>query len=127
MKYYLQTYTPRVKKFQSTDDPMNHRVITGSTTQSTLKYEDGVSSLLSEEMRWKSMDGHSTNDLFVRGHTQDKNPGKSSGGRPKYTSRSKSLGKYLRKCRSVVKNGIIRKIASLSRFINQRDLIVPLP
>jgi hypothetical protein len=29
MKYYLQTYTPRVKNFQSTDDPMNYRVITG--------------------------------------------------------------------------------------------------
>jgi hypothetical protein len=28
MKYYLQTYTPRVKNFQSTDDPMNYRVIT---------------------------------------------------------------------------------------------------
>ena len=39
----------------------------GSTTQSTLKYEDVVASLLSEWMRWKSMDGHSTNTLFVRG------------------------------------------------------------
>jgi hypothetical protein len=32
-------------------------VAIGSTTQSTLKYEDVVASLLSEEMRWKSMDG----------------------------------------------------------------------
>jgi hypothetical protein len=55
-------------------------VAIGSTTQSTLKYEDVVPSLLSEEMRWKSMDGHSTNDLFVRGSTQDKNPGKPWGG-----------------------------------------------
>jgi hypothetical protein len=52
----------------------------GSTTQSTLKYEDVISSLLSEEMRWKSMDSHSTDALFVRGHTQDRNPGKPSGG-----------------------------------------------
>jgi hypothetical protein len=44
-----------------------------STTQSTLKYEDVVSYLLPEEMRWKSMDGHNTDALFVRGHTQDKN------------------------------------------------------
>jgi hypothetical protein len=35
-------------------------VAIGSTIQSTLKYENVVSSLLSEEMRWKSMDGHST-------------------------------------------------------------------
>jgi hypothetical protein len=55
-------------------------VAIGSTTQSTLKYEDVVSSLLSEEMRWKSMDGHSTDALFVRGRTQDKNLGKPSGG-----------------------------------------------
>ena len=26
------------------------------------------------------MDGQSTDDLFVRGHTQDRNPGKPSGG-----------------------------------------------
>jgi hypothetical protein len=55
-------------------------VAIGSTTQSTLKYEDVVSSLLSEEMRWKSMDSQSTDALFVRGRTQDMNPGKPSGG-----------------------------------------------
>jgi hypothetical protein len=56
-------------------------VAISSTTQSTLKYEDVVASLLSEEMRQKSMDGHSTNALFVRGLTQDNNPGKSLGGK----------------------------------------------
>ena len=73
-------------------------VAIGSTTQSTLKYEDVVSSLLSEEMRWENMDSHSTDDLFVRGHTQDMDLGKPSGGRSKSTSRSRSPGKYLRKC-----------------------------
>jgi hypothetical protein len=73
-------------------------VAIGSTTQSTLKYEDVVASLLYEEMRQKIMDGHNTYALFVRGHTQDRNPGKSSRGRSKSTGRSKSLGKYLRKC-----------------------------
>jgi hypothetical protein len=72
-------------------------VAIGSTTQSTLKYEDVVSSLLSEEMRQKSMDSHNTNALFVRYRTQDRNPGKPSGGRSKSTGRSKSPGKYLRK------------------------------
>jgi hypothetical protein len=73
-------------------------VAIGSTTQYTLKYEDVVSSLLSEEMRWKSMDGHSTDALFVRSCTQYRNPGKTSGGRSKSVGRSKSPGKYLRKC-----------------------------
>ena len=72
-------------------------VAIGSTTQSTLKYKDVVSSLLSEERRQKNMDTHRTNALFVRGHTQDRNPGKPSGGRSKSIGRSKSRGKYLRK------------------------------
>jgi hypothetical protein len=66
-----------------------------------LKYEDVVASLLSEEMRQKSMDGHNTKALFVRGHTQDRNPSKSSGGGgggSKSIGRSKSPGKSLRKC-----------------------------
>jgi hypothetical protein len=43
------------------------------------------------------MDGHSTDALFVRGCTQDMNPGKPSGWRSKSICRSKSPGKYLRK------------------------------
>jgi hypothetical protein len=72
-------------------------VAIGSTTQSTLKYEDVVASLLSEEMRQKIMDGHSTNALFVRGRTQDRNPSKPLGWRSKSMGRSKSPGKSLRK------------------------------
>jgi hypothetical protein len=84
-------------------------VAISSTTQSTLKYEDVVSSLLSEEMRWKSMDSHNTDALFVRGRTQDRNGGKPSGGRPKSTDRSKSPGKSLRKCWKCGKTGHYKK------------------
>jgi hypothetical protein len=73
-------------------------VAIGSTTQSTLKYEDVVASFLSEEMRRKSMDVHNTDALFVRGRTQYRNPGKPLGWRSKSTGRSKSPGKSLRKC-----------------------------
>jgi hypothetical protein len=44
------------------------------------------------------MDGHNTDALFVRGRTQDRNPGKPSVWRSKPTGRSKSLGISLRKC-----------------------------
>jgi hypothetical protein len=81
----------------------------GSTTQSTLKYEDVVSSLLFEEMRRKIMDGHSTDALLVRGHTQDRNPSKPSRWGSKYTGRSKSPGKYLRKCWKCGKIGHYKK------------------
>jgi hypothetical protein len=84
-------------------------VAIGSTTQSTLKYEDVLASLLSEEMRRKSMDGHNTYALFVRGHAQDRNPSKPSGWRSKYTGRSKSLGKSLRKCWKCGKTGHYKK------------------
>jgi hypothetical protein len=81
----------------------------GSTTQSTLKYEDIVSSLLSEGMRQKIMDSQSTNALFVRGRTQDINHIKSLGGISKSTNRSKSPGKYLRKCWKCGKTGHYKK------------------
>jgi hypothetical protein len=81
----------------------------GSTTQSTLKYEDVVASLLFEEMRRKIMDGHNTNALFTRGRTQDRNPGKPSGWRSKSTSGCKSPGKYLRKCWKCGKTGHYKK------------------
>jgi hypothetical protein len=84
-------------------------VAIGSTTQSILKYEDVVASLLFEEMRQKNMDGHSTNALFVRGCTQDRNPGKSLGGTYKSTSRSKSPGKSLRKYQKCGKTGHYNK------------------
>jgi hypothetical protein len=87
----------------------NMVVAIGSTTQSTLKYEDVVASLLSEEMRQKIMDGHNTNALFVRGCTQDRNPSKPLGWRSKYIGRSKSPGKALRKCWKCGKTGHYKK------------------
>jgi hypothetical protein len=84
-------------------------VAIGSTTQSTLKYEDVVASFLFEEMRQKTMDGHNTYALFIRGRTQDRNPSKPSGWRSKSTGRSKSLGKYLRKCWKCGKTGNYKK------------------
>jgi hypothetical protein len=87
----------------------NMVVAIGSTTQYTLKYEDVVSSLLYEEMRWKIMDSHNIDALFVRGRTQDRNLGKPSGGRYKSTGRSKSPGKSLRKCWKCGKTGHYKK------------------
>jgi hypothetical protein len=67
------------------------------------------------------MDVHRIDASSVRGHTKDKNPSKSSGGRSKPTGRSKSPVKYLRKC---WKCG---KIGNYNKYCNSMDLIVPLP
>jgi hypothetical protein len=84
-------------------------VAIGSTTQSTLKYKDVVASLLSKGMRQKSIDGHITYALFIRGRTQDRNPSKRSRWRSKSTGRSKSPGKSLRKCWKCGKTGHYKK------------------
>jgi uncharacterized C2H2 Zn-finger protein len=55
------------------------------------------------------MDGHSTDALSIRDHTQDRNPSKSLGGRPKSTVISKSPGTYLRKCWKCGKIGNYKK------------------
>ena len=61
----------------------------GSNTTS-LKFDEVVSSLFSEEMRRKNMEGQSTNALFARGRSQERNISKSSSGRSKSKGRSKS-------------------------------------
>ena len=48
-------------------------VAIGSSTKSTLNFEDIVASLLSEEMRRKSMENHSIDPSSVRtSHTKQK-------------------------------------------------------
>ena len=71
-------------------------VAIGSSTKSTLKFEDIVTSLLLEEMRIKSKGNHSIVALSVRsGRTKER--GKSTRGRYKSKGRSKSLGDSLKR------------------------------
>ena len=71
-------------------------VAIGSSKKSTLKFEDIVPSLLSEEMRIKSMENHSTDALaLISGRTKER--GKSTGGITKSRGISKSLGDCLKK------------------------------
>jgi hypothetical protein len=101
----------------SLPDSWDNLVITiGSTTQSTLKYEDVVASLLSKEMRQKIMDGHNTYDLFVRGRIQDRN----LGGRSKSTGTSKSPRKSLRKCWKCGKTGHYKKYCKSKKVDKQK-------
>ena len=57
-------------------------VAISSASQATLKFDEIVSSLLSEEMRCKTMENHSMDSLSVRGLPQEENKNKGSGGDP---------------------------------------------
>ena len=84
-------------------------VAIGSSTKSTLKFEDIVASLLSEEIRRKSRENHSIDSLLVRlGRTKER--GKSIGGISKSRGRSKSPGDSLKKlCWKCGKPGHFKK------------------
>jgi hypothetical protein len=83
-------------------------VAIGSNTIA-LKFDEVVSSLLSEEMRRKNMGGHSTNALFARGHSQERNRSKFSSGRSKSKGRSKSPRKFVKVCWRCGKEGHYKK------------------
>jgi hypothetical protein len=73
-------------------------VVAIGNNATTLSFNDVVSSLLSEEIRWKNMEGQSTDVLFARGHSHERNRSKSSSGRSKYRGRFKSHGKLVNVC-----------------------------
>ena len=66
-----------------------------SSTKSALKFEDIVSSLLSEKMRRKSMESQNVGALSVRSG-RPKESRRYTGGRSKYRGRSKSPGDPLK-------------------------------
>jgi hypothetical protein len=83
-------------------------VAIGSNTN-ILSFDDVVSCLLLEDMRRKNMEGQSTNALFVRGHSQERNRYKSSSGRFKSKGRSKFSGNFVKVCWRCGKDGHYKK------------------
>jgi hypothetical protein len=95
-------------KISDEDKCISLVVAIGSNTTS-LKFEEVVLSLLSEEMRRKNMEGHSTYALFARGRSQERNKSTFSSGRYKSKGRSKSPGKFGRVCWRCGKEGHYKK------------------
>jgi hypothetical protein len=77
-------------------DSWDSMVVAIGSNTTTLKFDEVVSSLLSEEMRWNNMEGQSTYTLFARGRSQERSRYKFSSGRSKSKGRSKSLGKFVK-------------------------------
>jgi hypothetical protein len=83
-------------------------VAIGSNTNA-LKFDEVVSSLLSEEMRQKNMEGQNTYVLFARGCSQERKRSKFSSGRSKSKGRSKSPRKFVKVCWRCGKEGHYKK------------------
>jgi transposase InsO family protein len=80
----------------SLPDSWDSLVVAIGSNTTYLKFEEVVSSLLSEEMRWKNMEGHSTDALVARGCSQERNRCSFSSGISKSKGRSKSLENFVR-------------------------------
>jgi hypothetical protein len=93
----------------SLPDLWNSLVVAIGRNTNTSSFDDVVSSLLSEEMRHKNMEGQSTNALFVRGRSHDRNRSKYSSGRSKSKGRYKSLENFVKVCWRCGKEGHFKK------------------
>eukprot|EP00253_Pinus_taeda_P015604 PITA_15604 len=77
----------------SLPDLWDSLVIAIGRNATDLHFDEIITSLMSEEMRWKNMEIQNGDALSVRGRTQNRNKNKSSIGRSKSKGRSKSPGK----------------------------------
>jgi hypothetical protein len=93
----------------SLPDYWDSLVVAIGSNATSLKFDEVVSSLLSEEMRQKNMEGQSTDALFSRGNSQERNRSKLSSGRYKSKGRSNSLKNFVRVCWRCGKEGNYKK------------------
>eukprot|EP00253_Pinus_taeda_P020890 PITA_20890 len=77
-------------------DSWDSLVIAIGSNATAFQFDEIVSSLLVEEMRWKNMESQNGEALSVRGWSQNRNKNKSSSERYKSRGRSKSLRKLVK-------------------------------
>jgi hypothetical protein len=111
LSIYIKIYDEDkcIHLFCSLPDSCDSLVVAIGSNSTTLTFDDVVSSLLSEEMRWTNMEKQSTNDVFARGCSEEINISKSSSGRSKYRGISKSPKKRVKVCWRCEKEGHYNK------------------
>ena len=95
-----------VSVYFSLQDSWDSLVVAIGSNTTSLNFEEVVSSLLSEEMRRNNMEGQSTDALFARGSSQERNRSKFSSARSNSKGRSKSPRNFVRVCWRCGKEGI---------------------
>jgi hypothetical protein len=93
----------------SLPDSWDSLVVAIGSNTIALKFDEVFSSLLSEDMRWKNMEGQSIDALFARGRSPERNKSNLSSGRSKSKGRSKCLGNFVRLCWRCGKEGNYEK------------------
>jgi hypothetical protein len=93
----------------SLPDSWDSLVVSIGSNTTSLKFDELVSSLLLEEMRQKNMEWQSTNTLFARVHSQERNRSKFWSGRSKSKGRYKSLRNFVKVCWRCGKEGNYKK------------------
>jgi len=73
-------------------------VVSIGSNETTLRFDETISSFLSKKTRQKSMEDYYTNALFVRGYSLNKNKNKYCNGRYKSRGISKSLEISIKIC-----------------------------
>jgi hypothetical protein len=98
-------------------------VVIGSNN-TTLKINNEVVALLSEEMRWKSIEGSTPEAFSMRGRSVSRKKGKPFSGRSRSRSRSMSLVQSTRRCWTCGKPGHDKKDYKLKGADTSKDLVV---
>jgi hypothetical protein len=93
----------------SLPDSWDSLVVSIGSNTTTLKFDEVVSSLFSEEMRRKNMEGQRIDTLFARGCSHERNRYKFSNGISNSKGRSKSPRKIVRVCWRCGKEGHYKK------------------
>eukprot|EP00253_Pinus_taeda_P032608 PITA_32608 len=109
----------------SLPDSWDSLVIAIGSNATALQFDEIVSSLLTEEMRWKNMESQNGDALFVQGWSKNRNKNKSSSGRSKSRGRFKSPGKPVKVvCWKCEKEGHYKRDCKSKLLIKERDLMM---
>jgi hypothetical protein len=98
-----------VRLFCSLPDSWDSLVVAIGSNTTALNFDEVVSYLFSEEMRWKNMEGQRIDTLFARGCSQEINISNFSSGISKSKGRSKSPEKFVKVCWRFGKQGHYKK------------------
>eukprot|EP00253_Pinus_taeda_P034385 PITA_34385 len=108
----------------SLPDSWDSLVIAIGSNATALQFDEIVSCLLTEEMRWKNMENQNGDAFSVRGQSQNKNKNNSLNGRYKSIGRSKAPGKPIKVVKTTSDEGGDVYLASSSTHVDHEAWLI---